>query len=139
VTDPGRRAPTHAFSSVKPAESAGLTLENGLMEGGRLVGGYSATSGHHHFPLSPRCPYSGADDVERVLLPDTGRLWLWTAVTAAPPGYEGPVPFGYGVVELDGVDLRVVGRLTEADPARLHEGQPMRLVEDLDVWAWTPA
>ena len=23
----------------------------------------------------------------------------WTAVTTAPPGYEGPVPYGFGVVE----------------------------------------
>jgi uncharacterized OB-fold protein len=107
-----------------------------LLQDGALVGGYSPTSGKHHFPPSPRCPYSGADDVERVPLPTTGRLWLWTAVTSAPPGYEGPVPFGYGIVLLDGVDLRVVGRLTEADPSRLHEGRAMRLVEDLEVWAW---
>jgi uncharacterized OB-fold protein len=109
-----------------------------MMEDGALVGGFSATSGHHHFPIAERCPYTGADDVERVLLPATGRLWLWTAVTAAPPGYEGPVPYGYGIVVLDGIDLRVVGRLTESDPSRLTEGQPMHLVEDLDVWAWSP-
>jgi uncharacterized OB-fold protein len=105
----------------------------------RLVGGYSPTSGHHHFPLAPVCPYTGADDVERVLLPATGRLWAWTAVNSAPPGYEGPVPYGFGVVELDGVGLRVVGRLTESNPSRLDEGQPMRVVADLDVWAFAPA
>jgi uncharacterized OB-fold protein len=105
----------------------------------RLVGGYSPTSGHHHFPLAPVCPYTGADDVERVLLPNTGKLWAWTAVNTAPPGYEGPVPYGFGVVELDGVALRVVGRLTESDPSLLHEGQTMRLVTDLEVWGFTPA
>ena len=112
-------------------------------DGPRLVGGYSATSGHHHFPLNPVCPFTGADDVERVLLPTTGRLWGWTAVTTPPPGYDGPVPYGFGVVELDGVALRVVTRLTESDPSALREGQPMRLVvervSDLDVWAFTPA
>ncbi|MBA2283068.1 MAG: OB-fold domain-containing protein [Acidimicrobiia bacterium] len=104
-----------------------------------LIGGWSATSGKHHFPRAEVCPYTGADDVERVLLPTTGRLWLWTAVTAAPPGYSGPVPYGLGVVALDGIDLLVAGRLTEADPAALAEGQPMVLVADLDVWAWAPA
>jgi uncharacterized OB-fold protein len=112
-------------------------------DGPRLVGGYSATSGHHHFPLNAVCPYTGADDVERVLLPATGTLWGWTAVNTAPPGYEGPVPYGFGVVELDGAALRVVTRLTESDPAALSDGQPMRLVVeqigDLDVWAFTPA
>jgi uncharacterized OB-fold protein len=39
------------------------------------------------------------------------------------------VPYGFGVVELvEG--LRVVTRLTEADPDRLRFGQPMRLVAD---------
>ena len=71
------------------------------------------------------CPFTGADDVESVALPRDGRLWAWTAVTHPPPGYEGPVPYGFGVVELDGVGLRVVTRLTEPDPTRLHEGQRM--------------
>jgi uncharacterized OB-fold protein len=112
-------------------------------DGPRLVGGYSATSGHHHFPLNPVCPFTGAEDVERVLLPSTGTLWGWTAVTTAPPGYDGPVPYGFGVVELDGAGLRVVSRLTESDPAALADGQAMRLVTeqigDLTVWAFTPA
>jgi uncharacterized OB-fold protein len=53
------------------------------------------------------------------------------------------VPYGFGVVELDGAALRVVTRLTESDPGALAAGQPMRLVVeqigDLDVWAFTPA
>jgi uncharacterized OB-fold protein len=47
-------------------------------------------------------------------------------VTAAPPGYRGDVPYGFGIVELP-EGLRVVTRLSEADSARLREGQPMRL------------
>ena len=109
----------------------------------RLIGGFSPTSGHHHFPLAPVCPYTGAEDVQRVTLPTTGTLWAWTAVTTPPPGYDGPVPYGFGVVELDGVGLRVVGRLTESEPSTLREGQPMRVVAeqvgDLVVWAFTAA
>jgi uncharacterized OB-fold protein len=118
-------------------------IEHGA-DGASLVGGISPTSGHHHFPLADRCPYSGADDVQRVLLPRTGRLWLWTAVTTAPPGYAGPVPYGFGIVALDGIDLRVVTRLTETDPAALAEGVAMRLVveklpgpDGQPVEAWT--
>jgi uncharacterized OB-fold protein len=108
-----------------------------------LRGGRSPSSGLYHFPLSDVCPYTGADDVEPVDLPTSGRLWLWTAVTSSPPGYAGPVPYGFGIVELDGVELRVVGRLTEADPANLEHGRPMRLVVDefdgVTTWAFTPA
>jgi len=95
-----------------------------------LVGGYSPTSGRYHFPRLDTCPYSGATDIETVTLSTDATLWLWTAVTAAPPGYVGPVPFGFGVVELDHEQLRVITRLTESDPAQLTFGQPMRLVAD---------
>jgi uncharacterized OB-fold protein len=61
-----------------------------------------------------------------VSLSDRGTLWAWTAVTAPPPGYLGDVPYGIGVVELpEGV--RIIGRLTEADPGALHAGQAMEL------------
>ena len=48
-------------------------------------------------------------------------------MTAAPPGYRGDVPYGFGVVELP-EGIRVISRLTESDPARLHAGQAMHLV-----------
>ena len=95
-----------------------------------LIGGFSPTSGRSHFPLLDTCPYSGATDVQRVALSRDATLWAWTAVTAAPPGYEGPVPFGFGVVELVAERLRVITRLREADPSRLTYGQSMSLVAD---------
>jgi uncharacterized OB-fold protein len=77
-----------------------------------------------------------------------GRLWAWTAVTSAPPGYRGPVPYGFGVVELDD-GVRVVTRLTEPDPGALRAGQPVRLVleaigggdgeDPVVVYAFAPA
>jgi uncharacterized OB-fold protein len=94
-----------------------------------LIGGYSPSSGRTHFPRLPACPYTGADDVEEVELPTSGTLWGWTGVTARPPGYDGEMPFGFGIVELtDG--LRVITRLTEPDPDALSFGQAMHLVPD---------
>ncbi len=95
-----------------------------------LVGGYSPTSGRFHFPLLDTCPYSGATDVERVALSREATLWAWTAVTAPPPGYEGPVPFGFGVVELVAERLRIITRLRQSDPSSLTFGQAMSLVAD---------
>ncbi|MHB1582582.1 MAG: Zn-ribbon domain-containing OB-fold protein [Acidimicrobiales bacterium] len=77
-----------------------------------LLGGWSATSGLRHFPPAPVCPFTGADDVTPLDLPRAGTVWLHTTVHAPPPGYAGPVPYGLGVVELDGDPLlRVVTRL----------------------------
>ncbi len=95
-----------------------------------LIGGFSPTSGKYHFPLLDTCPYSGATDVQRVLLSTAATLWAWTAVTAAPPGYTGPVPYGFGVVELVKEKLRVITRFREADPTKLEYGRPMTLVAD---------
>ena len=95
-----------------------------------LIGGYSPTSERFHFPRLDCCPYTGATDVETVTLSADATLWAWTAVTAAPPGYTGPVPYGFGVVELTHERLRVITRLTEADPANLTFGEPMQLVAE---------
>jgi uncharacterized OB-fold protein len=108
-----------------------------------LLGGYSPSSAKFHFPRAAVCPYTGADDVEDARLPRTGTLFLWTAVTSAPPGYEGPVPYGFGVVELDDIGLRVIGRVTTAEPAALEAGQSMRVVADrwagVTTWAFEPS
>ncbi len=111
-----------------------------------LIGATCRACTRQQFPRTLTCPYCGSGDVEPLELPTTGRLWAWTTVTAPPPGYAGPVPFGFGVVEL-GDSLRVVTRITEADATALHAGQEMRLVLDevgrrdedtLVSWAFAP-
>lgn len=70
--------------------------------------------------------------MSELLLPRTGTLVAWTT-QGFPPGapYAGPtgkefVPFGVGLVQLDDV-IRVEGRLTENDPAKLEFGQAVEL------------
>jgi uncharacterized OB-fold protein len=112
-----------------------------------LMGTSCGACGRPSFPTGTTCPWCGSADTTEVALARTGTLWGWTAVTAAPPGYEGDVPFGFGVVELDD-ELRVITRLTEADPSALTFGQRVHLVTDVvaqdadggDVvgWAFAP-
>lgn len=106
-----------------------VVVHEGLFEDTppRLLASHCPGCGHHHFPRASVCPYCALSGSVRVELPGDGRLWAWTAVNAAPPGYRGDVPYGFGVVELP-QGLRVLGRLTEADPSRLTAGQPMHLV-----------
>jgi uncharacterized OB-fold protein len=90
-----------------------------------LLGTRCDDCGRHAFPRASTCPYCGSANVTDVLLSATGTLWGWTAVTNAPPGYHGVVPFGFGIVELpEGV--RVITRL--AAPVDDYTfGMPMQL------------
>ncbi len=80
-----------------------------------------------HFPSSPVCPYCGVDDCAETRVGPSGRLCLYTTVHGTPPGYRGPVPYGFGVVEL-AEGLRVITRLTAAPTEGLRPGLAMRLV-----------
>ena len=108
-----RRVPVHA----------GLFEE---LDGGRvaLLGSRCRACGRYQFPVGTPCPSCHGGDVEAVRLSSTGTLWGWTTVHTAPPGYDGPVPFGFGVVELP-EGLRVITRLEATDVDALTFGTPM--------------
>ena len=93
----------------------------------RLRAAQCGACGKPHFPAGPVCPYCAADGCVEAAVGPEGRLWLYTAVSSRPPGYRGEVPYGFGVVELDG-GLRVIARLTESRLERLRPGLPVRLV-----------
>ena len=91
-----------------------------------LLASRCGTCGSVLFPRVDACTYCATERPEPLDLIGPGTLWAWTAVTASPPGYEGEVPFGMGVVELpEGV--RVITRLTESDLDALEAGQTMEL------------
>ena len=129
VLSTGTAAASGESTTEAPVAHEAVAVRSGLftVDPPRLRGGRCAVCGRHHFPASDTCPYCAADGARPVELSPTGTLWAWTSVTAAPPGYGGPVPYGFGVVELP-EGIRVVTRLTEADPARLTAGRPMHLV-----------
>jgi uncharacterized OB-fold protein len=107
-----------------------------------LVGGRCGACDRIGFPAADVCTYCGADDVRATPLSTTGSLWGWTSVTISPAGYEGEVPFGFGVVELP-EGIRLISRLSEADPSRLDFGQAMQLRWDAPSsphgWLFEPA
>jgi uncharacterized OB-fold protein len=138
------------MAGAAPSVPVPVPVHDGLFTMGpdpHLLGSQCRHCGARHFPRVDVCPYCGTPSPEDCELPAIGRLWAWTTVTAPPPGYEGPVPYGFGVVELDG-GPRVVTRLTETDAATLSAGQPMHLVltdvsgakeDPVFSWAFAPA
>jgi uncharacterized OB-fold protein len=102
----------------------------------QLIGSTCGKCGATAFPVQQRCPKCSAGEMSDVLLPRRGTLVAWTT-QGFPPGapYKGPagndfIPFGVGLVQLGlGQDavIRVEGRLTENDPAKLQFGQQVEL------------
>ena len=118
---------------------------DGLFDDDGLIGGECSTCDRRHFPKAGHCPWCGAAGPAEVRLSTEGSVWASTTVNAAPPGYIGPVPFGFGVVSLPADGLQVVTRLTTStgDAPEVGVGDVVRFTTD-DVgdgkvaWAFAP-
>jgi uncharacterized OB-fold protein len=98
----------------------------------QLIGSRCGDCAATTFPVQELCPRCSGSAMSEHLLPRSGTLVAWTT-QGFPPGapYAGPtgddfVPFGVGLVQLGDV-IRVEGRLTENDPAKLMFGQQVEL------------
>jgi uncharacterized OB-fold protein len=101
-------------------------------ENPQLIGSQCGTCGATVFPVQTHCPKCSKADMSDLALPRRGTLVAWTT-QGFPPGapYAGPtgkdfVPFGVGLVQLEEL-VRVEGRLTENDPAKLQFGMDVEL------------
>lgn len=90
------------------------------------------------FPVAESCMACSGQDVRVEELPARGTLWTWTVQQFMPkaPYHSGETPetfrpYGVGYLELPG-GVRVEGRLTENDPAKLRIGMEMDVV--FDTW-----
>jgi uncharacterized OB-fold protein len=97
-----------------------------------LIGSRCGNCAATVFPVQKHCPKCSKAEMTDVSLPRRGTVVAWTT-QGFPPGapYAGPtgkdfVPFGVGLVQLGDV-IRVEGRLTENDPAKLQFGMDVEL------------
>ena len=102
-------------------------------ESPQLIGSRCGSCGATTFPVQQWCPGCSLGQMSEVLLPRRGTLVTWTTQGFLPgPPYAGRetaktfTPFGVGLVQLGDV-IRVEGRLTENDPARLQFGMDVEL------------
>lgn len=99
-----------------------------------LLGSRCKNCGIATFPVADSCLACSSQEMEQEELPGRGTLWTWTVQQFMPksPYKSGETmetfkPYGVGYLELPG-GVRVEGRLTENDPAKIKFGMEMDVV-----------
>lgn len=114
-----------------PRESASETRLSRFFERlreGRLSTTRCPKDGGLSWPPRTVCPHCHTSDLEWVDLPETGRIYAFSAVLGgAPLGMESEVPFAVGLVDLDGAPLRLFGRIVGRPWEELRIGHGVRL------------
>ncbi|HTT26002.1 MAG TPA: Zn-ribbon domain-containing OB-fold protein [Thermoplasmata archaeon] len=100
------------FYPLEESNQTGLSrFYDGLREG-RLTTTRCPADGTVAWPPRTVCPKCHHGNLEWIDLPRSGTLYAFSAVLAgAPLGMEADVPFAVGLVDLDGVPVRLFGRL----------------------------
>ncbi len=102
------------------------------MREGRLVGSRCTRCAVTLLPPRVACTQCFGEMDEVVDLPLTGRLLAFTQVTFPflDPftGVQRPIPYCYGMVQVDGTDNTFQYFLSEKDPSRLSIGQAVQAV-----------
>ena len=121
------------FFPLETAKDTRLYRFFDRLKEGRLSTTRCAKDGGLLWPPRTACPHCHGEDLAWVDLPETGRIYAFSAVLGgAPLGMENEVPFAVGLVDLDGVPLRLFGRIEGRPWSDLAIGQAVR-VEPFDI------
>jgi uncharacterized OB-fold protein len=117
------------FYPLEDAKSTQLSAFFEALRAGRFTTTRCRKTGRLLWPPRLICPDCHDAELDWVELPTTGSLYAFSAVlVGAPLGMEADVPFCVGLVDLDGVPLRLFGRIDGAPWDRLAVGDRVRLV-----------
>jgi uncharacterized OB-fold protein len=87
----------------------------------RLIGGACRSCGRRFYPYRQTCPACGSEEVERVKLPETGTVEVFTVVRSPPSEFAEQAPYVVALVRLDDGTL-VPAQITDVDPGEVYEG-----------------
>lgn len=87
----------------------------------QLIGGKCQKCGKSFYPFRQSCPACGSDDVDRVKLPETGVVEVFSVVRSPPAEFADKAPYIVALVRLDDGTL-VPAQLTDVTPEEVYEG-----------------
>jgi hypothetical protein len=100
------------FFPLEGPEQTRLSRFYDRLREGRLSTTKCAQDGELLWPPRTACPKCHGEELVWVDLPEHGRIYAFSAVLGgAPLGMEAEVPFAVGLVDLDGMELRLFGRI----------------------------
>lgn len=92
-----------------------------------LIGARCESCGQVFFPKKVQCPKCSSKKMKEGPLSNRGKLYTYTVIHQAPPGYLGKVPYIVGKVELPEGE-RVLAPIVQTEASKLRIGMEMELV-----------
>jgi uncharacterized OB-fold protein len=96
-------------------------------EGPHLTGVKCRNCGELFFPKRMKCIKCFAEEMEEAALSNRGKVFTYTIVHHATPGYTGPLPYAVAAIELPG-GIVILSPLTQCDFDKLKIGLDVELV-----------
>jgi uncharacterized OB-fold protein len=128
VEPAARPLPASTFTPGKEIPVSLAAYDRAFSAKVRFEAGRQADTGELDFPPRYQVGTDGAlhTDYTRVPLPRTGTVYTGVTVRIPVPGL--PTPYSLVIVELDGVDVRVLARVTGAPAGTVSIGDRGRMV-----------
>jgi uncharacterized OB-fold protein len=93
----------------------------------RLTGVKCRSCGELFFPKRTKCIKCFAEDMEEIRLSQRGKVYSYTIVHHATPGYTGPLPYAVGAIELPG-GIVILSPLAQCQLDQLKIGMDVELI-----------
>ena len=96
---------------------------------GKVLARKCTKCGHLHLVTTYFCQNCGNKGFENVFIEGKGSVVTYTIITVPPDGFEKYVPYAWVVMNLDGIDLRISGFMSNIpSPADLPLGTRVKIV-----------
>ena len=87
----------------------------------RLVGTMCKKCGKKYFPPKVVCPFCGNRELEKVKLPERGKVITYTVLHVVPRGFRENAPLIIAIIELED-GTKVLAPLTDVKPEEVSVG-----------------
>ncbi len=94
----------------------------------RLVGSKCLNCGRIYFPRRKICPHCRRKGkIVDIKMPEKGKIYSFSEVHSAPPGFENELPYFVAIVELQN-GIKLFSMLADSPRNKIRIGAPVKMV-----------